>query len=94
MAEQTAKQVDQRSEKFRIIQGRVVSDKMSKTRVILIEQTATHPLFKKPVHRSKKVKIHDERNEAHEGDLVIAIETRPLSRDKRHRLFKIVERAK
>lgn len=82
-----------RSERIRIIQGRVVSDKNDKTRVILIETLITHPLFKKSMRKSKRIKIHDERNESKEGDLVSAIETRPLSREKRHRLYKILERA-
>jgi len=82
----------ERSTQIRTIRGKVISDKMDKTRVILIETLKTHPLFKKAVHKSKHIKIHDERNESKEGDLVEAIETRPLSRDKRHRLFKIVER--
>lgn len=83
-----------RSDRMRFVQGRVVSDKMDKTRVILIETLKIHPLLKKAVRKSQKLKIHDEKNESREGDLVSAIETRPLSADKRHRLFKIVERAR
>jgi small subunit ribosomal protein S17 len=84
----------ERSKNIRIIQGRVVSDKMDKTRVILVESLIRHPLFKKAVRRSTKYKIHDERNETHMGDLVSAVETRPLSKEKRHRLFKILEKAR
>ncbi|MCB1309645.1 MAG: 30S ribosomal protein S17 [Leptospiraceae bacterium] len=84
----------ERSKNFRMIQGRVVSDKMDKTRVVLVETLRRHPLFHKAMRHSRRIKIHDERNEAHEGDLVLAIETRPLSRHKRHRLHKILERAK
>ena len=84
---------DKRSKNFKVIQGRVVSDKMDKTRVILVETLKMHPLFKKAMHKSKRVKIHDERNEAKVGDIVSAIETRPLSRHKRHRLFKILTRS-
>ncbi len=84
----------ERSKNIRIIQGRVVSDKMDKTRVILVESLIRHPLFKKAVRRSTKYKIHDERNETHVGDLVSAVETRPLSKEKRHRLFKILEKAR
>ena len=84
----------ERSKNFRMIQGRVVSDKMDKTRVVLVETLRRHPLFHKAMRHSRSIKIHDERNEAHEGDLVLAIETRPLSRHKRHRLHKILERAK
>ncbi|MCB1323931.1 MAG: 30S ribosomal protein S17 [Spirochaetales bacterium] len=83
-----------RSKNYRLIQGRVVSDKMDKTRVILVEHIMIHPLFKKALRRSKRIKIHDETNQAKEGDLISAVEMRPLSRDKRHRLFKILERAK
>lgn len=83
----------ERSKNIRTIQGRVVSDKMDKTRVVLIEQVKQHPLFRKAMHRSVKVKVHDEKNESKLGDLITAIETRPLSKQKRHRLFKIVEKA-
>lgn len=83
-----------RSVKFKVVQGRVVSDKMEKTRVILIETLRIHPLFKKAIRHSRRLKIHDEKNESKEGDTVTAIETRPLSKDKRHRLYKILERAK
>lgn len=87
MAERTEKK------NRRMIKGRVVSDKMSKTRVVLVESVKTDPLLKKAVKRSRKFKVHDEKNESKEGDLVTAVETRPLSRDKRHRLVSIVERA-
>lgn len=83
----------ERSKNLKIIQGRVVSDKLNKTRVILVESTFAHPLFKKMVRRSVKIKVHDERNEAKVGDLVQAIETRPLSAQKRHRLHKVMERS-
>jgi small subunit ribosomal protein S17 len=82
----------QRNKNMRIVQGRVVSDAMDKTRVILLETFYTHPKFRKIVKISRKVKIHDERNESKKGDIVQAVETRPLSRHKRHRLFKIIER--
>ena len=57
-----------RSKNYRLIQGRVVSDKMDKTRVILVEHIMIHPLFKKALRRSKRIKIHDETNQAKEGD--------------------------
>lgn len=82
-----------KKKRINIITGRVVSDKMDKTRVILIETMQTHPQLRKPLHRSKRIKIHDEKNECREGDVVSAIETRPLSADKRHRLHKIIEKA-
>lgn len=83
---------EQKKKKLRIIQGKVISDKMNKTRVIFIEMNIMHPLFKKIIKRSKKVKIHDENNESKVGDIVQAIETRPLSKEKRHKLFKILQR--
>ncbi len=75
-------------------QGRVVSDKMDKTIVVAVETRMLHRLYKKYVKQTKKVKAHDEKNEAHIGDLVRVIESRPLSKDKHWRLTKIVERAK
>jgi len=80
--------------KKKTIQGKVVSDKMDKTIVILVESRRNHPKFKKITRHSKRVKVHDEKNECKEGDTVIAQETRPLSKEKRHTLLKIVERAK
>jgi len=82
------------TKRINTIQGRVVSDKMDKTRVVLVETTKMHPLFKKSMRQSRRVKIHDEQNKSKEGDLVIAVETRPLSREKRHNLLKIVEQVK
>ena len=76
------------------VQGKVVSSVMDKTAVIELVFMHTHPIFKKITRKTKKVKIHDERNECNIGDLVIAVETRPLSKFKIHRLLKIVERAK
>ncbi|MBQ3096422.1 MAG: 30S ribosomal protein S17 [Clostridia bacterium] len=74
--------------------GKVVSDKMDKTIVVLVEDRVTHPLYKKIVRVSKKYKAHDEQNECREGDKVRIMETRPLSKDKRWRLDTIIERAK
>ena len=74
--------------------GRVVSDKMDKTVVVLITKKQLHPLYKKYVTRTKKVKVHDEKNSAHIGDTVRLIECRPISKDKCWRLSGIVERAK
>lgn len=75
-------------------QGIVKSDKMDKTIVVEITMRKLHPLYKKYVTRSKRIKAHDEKNEAHEGDTVRVVETRPTSRDKRWRLAEIVEKAK
>ena len=74
--------------------GKVVSDKMDKTIVVLVEDRVTHPLYKKIVRVSKKYKAHDEQNECREGDKVRIMETRPLSKDKRWRVVEIIEKAK
>ncbi len=74
--------------------GEVVSDKMDKTIVVKIEDSVKHPLYKKIIKRSIKLKAHDELNECGIGDRVEIMETRPLSKDKRWRLTKIVEKAK
>lgn len=74
--------------------GRVVSDKMDKTIVVLVEDFVRHPLYGKAVKRTIKFKAHDELNECGIGDRVKIMETRPLSKDKRWRLDKIVEKAK
>lgn len=78
----------------KVFQGRVVSDKMEKTIVIQVDGRMVHPLYKKYVSFSKKLKAHDENNEAHVGDTVRVVESRPISKDKRWRLFEIVERAR
>lgn len=77
-----------------VLQGVVASDKMDKTIVVEIMMRKLHPLYKKYMTRSKKVKAHDETNDAHIGDTVRVEECRPLSRDKRWRLIEVVERAK
>lgn len=74
--------------------GRVVSDKMDKTIVVAIEDNVKHPLYKKIVKRTYKLKAHDENNECNIGDRVKVMETRPLSKDKRWRLVEIIEKAK
>jgi len=74
--------------------GTVKSDKMEKTIVVSIETLALHPLYKKYVKRLKKVKAHDEKNEAKIGDRVRVIECRPISKEKCWRLVEIIERAK
>ena len=74
--------------------GYVVSDKMNKTIVVLLEDRVKHPLYGKVVTQSKKVKAHDESNSAGIGDLVLISETRPLSATKNWRLVEIVEKAK
>jgi small subunit ribosomal protein S17 len=79
--------------KRRVLQGVVTSDKMEKTITVKVIRFFQHPLYKKYVHRSKKYKAHDEKNECHTGDMVRIVECRPLARDKRWRLHQIVDRA-
>ena len=74
--------------------GRVASDKMDKTIVVAIEDSVKHKLYNKVIKRTIRMKAHDEKNEAHVGDRVKIMETRPLSKDKRWRLVEIVEKAK
>ena len=73
--------------------GKVVSDKMDKTVVVAIEDRVAHPLYKKIVGRTYKLKAHDEQNACGVGDVVKVMETRPLSKDKRWRVVEIVEKA-
>ena len=80
------------SRKVRV--GKVVSDKMDKTVVVAIADRVAHPLYKKIVGRTYKIKAHDENNECGIGDTVKVMETRPLSKDKRWRVVEIVEKAK
>jgi small subunit ribosomal protein S17 len=74
--------------------GVVVSDKMDKTVLVRIDRRVRHALYKKTVARANKLAAHDEHNDAHVGDLVRVVETRPLSKSKRWRVVEIVERAK
>ena len=74
--------------------GVVVSDRMQKTVVVTVERTVLHPKYKKFLRRRTKLKAHDERNQCHVGDRVLIVECRPLSRDKRWRVSKILERVR
>ena len=74
--------------------GKVVSNKMDKTIVVAVENHVKHPLYKKVVNSTYKLKAHDENNECNIGDTVKVMETRPLSKDKRWRLVEITERVK
>ena len=85
-------QVERNNRKVR--EGVVVSDKMDKTIVVAIKDKAKHPLYKKTINKTKKLKVHDENNEAGIGDTVEVMETRHISRDKCWRLVKVVEKAK
>ena len=77
----------------KVLRGKVVSDKMDKTITVEISTSRSHPLYSKRIKYSKKFKAHDENNEAKMGDIVEIMETRPLSKDKRFRLIKVVEKA-
>ena len=70
--------------------GVVVSDKMEKSAVVSVQRQFMHPIYGKPVRRSKKFKVHDEKNECKPGDLVRIMETRPVSKQKRWRLVEII----
>jgi len=74
--------------------GKVVSDKMDKTITVAVETRVPHPLYKKIIKRTYKLKAHDENNECGSGDTVRVMETRPLSKDKRWRLVEVIEKAK
>jgi small subunit ribosomal protein S17 len=74
--------------------GTVKSDKMEKTIVVSIETLTLHPLYKKYVKRAKKIKAHDEKNDAKIGDRVRVIECRPISKEKCWKLVEVIERAK
>ncbi|MFC2070619.1 30S ribosomal protein S17 [Chloroflexota bacterium] len=72
--------------------GRVISNKMDKTAVIAVDTFKRHPLYRKNIRRAIKYKVHDEKNECAEGDVVRIIETRPLSKEKRWRVAEIISR--
>lgn len=74
--------------------GKVVSDKMDKTAVVIVEDRVAHKTYKKIIGRTYRLKAHDENNECGIGDIVRVMETRPLSKDKRWRVVEIVEKAK
>lgn len=79
---------------IRTVQGIVVSDKMEKTIVIEVKTRTQHPHVKKFIRLTRRLKVHDEKQEAGVGDRVLAARTRPLSKGKRHRLIKVLEKAK
>lgn len=74
--------------------GIVTSDKMDKTVVVSVQDRVRHPLYKKIVNNTIKFKAHDENNECGIGDRVLVMETRPMSKDKRWRVVRIIEKAK
>ena len=79
--------------KGKVRNGRVISDKMDKTRVVAVERVTRHPLYGKIIRRTKKYKMHDEANETRVGDIVKMMETRPISKDKRWRLVEIMRKS-
>ena len=74
-------------------EGVVVSDAMQKTRVVKVERVYRHPQYQRVIRMSKKLKAHDEANESHVGDRVLIEETRPISKEKRWRIRRILSRA-
>ena len=78
----------------KILTGEVVSDKMDKTVVVRVNRVFQHPIFKKVVRRSSRIKVHDEKNELRTGDKIKVVEARPYSKEKRWRLLEMVDRAK
>ena len=74
--------------------GKIVSDKMDKTVVVIVEDRVAHKTYKKIIGRTYRLKAHDENNECGIGDIVRVMETRPLSKDKRWRVVEIIEKAK
>ena len=94
MTENTTEAVTERGSARKVREGIVVSDKMDKTVVVMIEERVKHALYGKVLTQSTKLKVHDENNEAGIGDRVRVMETRPLSATKRWRLLEIVEKAK
>lgn len=94
MAEETQTETEEARNRRKIRVGVVSSDKMHKTVVVTINNLVRHPMYGRILKRSKKLKAHDETNDAHTGDTVEIMETRPLSKDKCWRVVRIVERAK
>jgi len=85
--------MSEQTKSLRTIEGRVVSNKMSKTVTVLLERQVPHPLYGKIVRRSTKVRAHDEKSECKEGDLVRIAECRPMSKTKNWRVIEVVARA-
>jgi small subunit ribosomal protein S17 len=93
VSEQAAEQSTGRGTR-KVREGLVVSDKMDKTVVVLVEDRVKHALYGKVMRRTSKLKVHDEQNECGTGDRVRIMETRPLSATKRWRVVEILEKAK
>ena len=73
--------------------GEVISDRMDKTVVVLVQRIVKHPLYQKYIRRRARYKVHDPKNDCHVGDRVLIIESRPISREKRWRVMEVLERA-
>jgi len=86
--------MSQETPKSRTVQGVVVSDAMDKTIVIEVVTRTTHSKFKKTMTRTSRLKVHDEKEECNVGDTILAEETRPLSKQKHHKLVKVIEKGK
>jgi small subunit ribosomal protein S17 len=78
--------------KRKVLVGNIVSDKCSKTRVVLVESKTKHPLYKKTILRKKKLMIHDEENKSKLGDIVKIVECRPISKKKRWALLDVIKK--
>ena len=78
----------------KVLRGRVASDKMNKSVVVSIERLVKHPLYGKRIKRTSRYTAHDETNDCREGDLVEIMETRPMSKTKRWRVIRVIERAR
>jgi len=94
MAEETIEQTEEARNRRKIRTGVVSSDKMDKTVVVTIKNLVRHPMYGRILKQDKKFMAHDETNDAHIGDTVEIMETRPLSKDKCWRVVRVVERAK
>ncbi|MCW3060445.1 MAG: ribosomal protein [Capsulimonas sp.] len=94
MAETNEVETEETRNRRKIRIGVVSSDKMEKTIVVTINNLVRHPIYGRTVKRNKKFKVHDENNDAHIGDTVEIMETRPLSKEKCWRLVRVTERAK
>lgn len=79
--------------KRKVRTGKVVSDRMQKTVVVAVERLVRHPIYKKVLRKTKKYKVHDEKNECKVGDVVRIEETRPLSKEKRWRVVEIIKKS-
>ena len=91
---ETAAQTEEARNRRKLRTGIVSSDKMNKTVVVTINNLVRHPMYGRILKRDKKLKAHDETNDAHTGDTVEIMETRPLSKDKCWRVVRVIERAK